>query len=1245
MTGEIIDVEVSAVPFQFKGDNGGLVFVMDITARKKAEQAILDRERLTATMFAQTTDAIVLVDAETGRTVDFNEVAYRDLGYTAEEFSRMSVADFQAELTTDQIAVGSQDIIGGALHGMETRHRKKDGTLMNVALTFRPVTMAGQHLISGVWRDITEQKAREQGLKDLAERLRLHNDLIGRLVRSEEAINGKVVEFAGELTQLLSTSLGIARVSVWRHEEATNRLVCMDLFDAEAGTHRQWDVLDENASRDEFEALKGSRYVDAHDPLSDPRTAGFAEPYLKPLGITSMLDCSVISGGEFRGAVCFEHIHRPHHWEPDEIAFGCQVADQVGMAFLNQDRIETARALRESETYLKDAQAISRTGHWHMNTATGEIVWSDEMYRIFAIDPGTPLAADVFESSLHPEDRDQVIAAWKESMSGRSYHMTHRITAGDAVKWVEVRGSVELDLEGRPEEARGVVQDVTEKVQREQELEKYRWHLEDLVASRTEELEKARIEAEAASRAKGAFVANMSHEIRSPMNAIIGFAHLMKRDPLTARQVDYMDKLTVSAQHLLQVINDILDFSKIEAGKMTLEVHDFEPSRVVDYVCSIVAETVAAKDLELLVCLEEVPPVLQGDELRIGQILLNLVSNAAKFTETGVIEVAVRVVGREGDRVTVRFEVRDTGIGMDEKQKDRLFQSFQQADDSMTRRFGGTGLGLAISKRLVELMGGDMGVESTPGEGSLFWLEIPLGASTAARKSGDSLKTLKGMRTLIVDDLEVARESLGRTVRELKMRPDTAGSAEDGLAAVARADQEGNPYQLVLMDWKMPGMDGVEMAKQLERLSLKTRPHFLMVTAYGDQLPPEALGEAHISRVLPKPVTPSILLDALEASLHGHRAFDTSLPQGELEQALRMRRGAHVLLVEDSDINQEVASQMLESVGMRVSIAENGQQAVEMAAKNPYDMILMDVQMPVMDGLEATRRIRAAEGRGQEDRSPTSDLRPPTSGTPILAMTANAFDEDRQQCLDAGMNDHVAKPVEPQKLYQSLVKWLPERQTADEETPRSFAAELETGEDGRLTLLNSVAGLDVAAGLKRLIGNVPQYVRLLEQFVDRHGSDPERLSDQIGFGDLEAVRQTAHALKGVAGMLGAGEVQVQALGLETAAREGQPEDVLLGCLASLSEALENLLKALGPVLSRSEDQGKPVEADAARAAEILDRLEPMLIAWDTGAANLFDQWESVLTSVMGDAAKELGRQIRDFDYDDALKTVKEARKA
>ncbi len=430
----------------------------------RTEEELKGQQALLSTMFDQTTDAIVLMDADTGEIVNFNTSAHEQLGYRREEFACLSVADIQADLTDREISQKIPEVLNGRLIHLVTRHRHKSGAPRDADLTLKPVNVAGRTLISAVWRDITEQKQRERDLTHLARRHQLYTKLIQRFTRSEAGINGRAVAFAKQLTEQLAVSLGVSRVSVWRHEGITKQLICMDLFDTHHGGHTKGQVLEEDAFFPEIEAVKTHRYVDAHDPLTDPRTAGYIEPYLKPLGITSMLDCGIISAGRFRGMICFEYVNRPHHWEPDEITFGCQVADQMGMVLLTQDRLETAKALARNENYLKDAQALSHTGHWHMDITTGNILWSDEMYRIFGLKPGTPITGELFETRLHPEDRERVIAAWKSSRGGAPYEMTHRIVAGNQTKWVEVRGRIEVDDAGRLVDGRGVVQVVTVKL-------------------------------------------------------------------------------------------------------------------------------------------------------------------------------------------------------------------------------------------------------------------------------------------------------------------------------------------------------------------------------------------------------------------------------------------------------------------------------------------------------------------------------------------------------------------------------------------------------------------------------------------------------------------------------------------------------------------------------------------------------------------------------------------------------------
>jgi CheY-like chemotaxis protein len=511
-------------------------------------------------------------------------------------------------------------------------------------------------------------------------------------------------------------------------------------------------------------------------------------------------------------------------------------------------------------------------------------------------------------------------------------------------------------------------------------------------------------------------------------------------------------------------------------------------------------------------------------------------------------------------------------------------------------------------------------------------LEIPLGKSAAQPKAVESLASFKGMRVLIIDDQESARETLCEITSELGMRPDAVASGESGLAAVVSADREDDPYLILLIDWKMPGMGGVDVVLQLKEVPLKTRPRFMMVSAYGDQLPREEAFRAGITRILAKPVTPSILVDALEASLHRPGPIEGLHFSEEIDRELRLRQGAHILLVEDSEINREVAIQMLRLVGMRVSVAENGRVAVDKVRDTTYDLILMDVQMPVMDGLKATEEIRSLPDR---------------QSVPILAMTANAFDQDRVRCLEVGMNGHVAKPVEPEKLYRSLVEWLPARRVTDLEIDAAArAAEEQVLSGGRdlLAALNTVDGLDAAAGLDRLMNNLPRYVRLLRQFMDRHGNDAVLVAEQAAAGDLKAVVHTAHGLKGVAGLLGADGVERASFEIEKAARQAMPADGLMGHVEVLAADLRHLLTGLARVLPAEGNFTEAISVDWTKLGGVLDRLEPLLAADNTAANDLFEAHSALLRSAFGEAAESLGRQIQEFDYADALHTLRDARK-
>ncbi|MEK8051628.1 PAS domain S-box protein [Ideonella sp. DXS22W] len=1258
------------------GQPTGLLGVArDVTLTRQGAQAITDQHRLVDTMFAQTTDAIVLLDPLTLAFMNFNDAACNGLGYSREAFARLRPMDLQGDLDEEGVLAVVRRALGGETVRFDTRHRKADGGLQIAAITLRRVQFAGRMMVSAVWRDITDSRLHEVRIQRL-------NQAYAMLSRVNEAI----VRVRDSGTRLFNE---VCRIVV---DVGGFRLAWVGGLDPGGGglfpiTHSgsaehyldQLRLPSKQPPGPAAQAVAQGQVCVFNDivesPASPLRESALAHGY------RAFAAFPVPAGGTVRHALMV-YSDIVGHFDEEQVALFTRLAQDLGFAL----DFNAAEQAQRQEQRFREQLVDSVAGLFFALDRQGRpVLWNRRFEEVtgYSRDEIMQRAATEY---FDQDERQRIADSVREVFDRGESRVEASLVARDGRRMPYLFVSRRIDRSPEPLLV-GTGTDISDRVRSERELALYRQQLEVLVATRTAELEsvnarlaredqrlramlalsqkasmlgeqellqgglevacrqtastggclvvvedgqlllgqqacvglsgedvaapaltapwqgvwqsvlaqrrvvalegdaarqagvppglaralcvpvvdegevrlllcvadkavgydaaderalaliggdllrivrRRRIEialeqakhaADAANQAKGAFLANMSHEIRTPMNAIVGFAHLLRRDPLTPRQVDHLARITDASQHLLQVINDILDFSKIEAHKITLDETDFGLRESVERVTAMLIDRARAKQVALSLEMPGCPAVVHGDRLRLEQVLLNLVGNAVKFTQRGRVMVRIAPVAEDGQQVRLRFEVEDTGIGMREDQIPHLFEAFEQADASTTRRFGGTGLGLAISKRLTELMRGRMGVRSVLGQGSLFWFELPL-----RRASGPALAS--------------------------------AGAPLAG----ARA------------------------------------------------LPAPGGGDAVVLQ------------------------------------------GARVLLAEDNAINQEVASTLLGALGVTVDVAANGEEAVQLVRdcpNGPYDLVLMDVQMPVMDGLRATAQIRSFEG---------------ATRLPIVAMTANAFEDDRAQCLAAGMDDYLAKPVEPQQLRQCLMGWLRQRRPSAALQP----AGLEAAQRARLA---AMPGLDLALGLSRVNGNWALYLRALRLFRGHHGPDLVRLGQgpdggttpaeppaelpaeawRPGSAPATALRRLAHSIAGAAATLGAETLQHHAQALEQAldpqAEGGRPRDA--AALRALQQALGTALGEFFGALDRALDGEVPAPAPAPAVTAVdwtqvlggLLSLKPLLVSHDTTAGELFDTQFPLLQAAFGEPAERLGRHIHSFSFAEALELL------
>jgi PAS domain S-box-containing protein len=999
---------LALLPYLLAAAAGAAIAAIAVRTRARfPNQNVADLQRFRAAI--DTLDSVYLVDRESMLFVDANATASSRTGYSRNELLKMGPLDLVKE-NRDDVLHTYDAAIAAAPRAISTEStgRFKDGSESFVELNNHAVRIDGRWTIVTISRDVTQRKIAELASQRFTRMFAALSDTNEAIMRAAtpEDLYQRVCDAA-----VLGGKLLGAMICVPDEQSMQAQIVAV------AGVSAA-ELLNERVSLDAATSagsgLVGSAYRSqtpciSNDYLNDPRASHW-HGLAQQAGVAASAALPLIQRGRTSGVLLLFSAER-QAFDSEVVKLLTHLGHNVAYA-LDDFKRETERKvaeeqLRTTEARLHRATRGANDGLWELDVATRDVWISPRFAEMFGFEHSEFLGArQKFFEVVHEDDAANLRAAIEKSIQEGvlvDVELRAKTRAGEW-RWYRVRGALERNADGRPMTVSGSQRDITERQQYQHAL---------IEATET---------AAGANKAKSEFLANMSHEIRTPMNGVIGMIELLLETPLNPMQLDYAETVRDSASALLTVINDILDFSKVEAGKLDLELLDIDVRDTVEDVARLLAIQAHAKGLEVIALLDPgLPDLVRGDAGRLRQILLNLGGNAVKFTQKGEVAIECKVLRKDEQGLCIRCEVRDTGMGIPADRIGALFNAFTQVDASTTRRFGGTGLGLSIVKRLVELMGGEVGVSSAEGAGSTFWFTAQLGVAHDTTKSRPAPPmALRGQRIIVVDDNMTNRKVLMGQLSLCGMDAVCASSADEALSLMRHAAAAGRAFEVALLDHQMPGCDGATLGKTILAERELGGARLILLTSSGQRGDGRVFSDLGFAGYLLKPVTHRDLTDCLMMVLGTHaedwRLSTQPMITRHALRSQRVRENHHILLAEDNVVNQKVACRILEKLGYRVDVAADGQAAFDAWQSGRYRLILMDCQMPVMDGYETTRKIREHESGGKR--------------IPIIALTAHAMKGADNECRAAGMDDYLSKPIDRDKLQKSLLRWLDDS-TAD----------------------------------------------------------------------------------------------------------------------------------------------------------------------------------------------------------------------